>query len=69
MNVKVKAALSTLGVVLGWILFVTALVYTIWFQPQYFGFAMIAGLTVYLIKIIYDYFVWKYEREIKKDNE
>jgi uncharacterized membrane protein YjfL (UPF0719 family) len=69
MNVKVKAALSTLGVVVGSILFVTALVYTVWANPQYFAFGVIAGVTVYIIKIVYDSFVWKYEREIKKDNE
>jgi hypothetical protein len=67
MNVKVKAALSTLGVVVGCILFVTSLGYTIWFKPQYFGFAMIAGLVVYIIKIVYDNFVWKYEREENKE--
>lgn len=65
MNVKVKAAWSTLGVVVGSILFVTAAVYTIWVNPKYFGFAMIAGVTVYIIKIVYDSFVWKYEREQK----
>jgi membrane protein YdbS with pleckstrin-like domain len=65
MNVKSKAALSTLRVVLGWILFVTAAVYTIWFNPQYFAFGVIAGVTVYIIKIVYDHFVWKYEREQK----
>lgn len=69
MNVKSKAALSTLGVVVGLILFVTALVYTIWFYPQYFTFGVIAGFTVYIIMLIYGNFVWKYEREIKKDNE
>lgn len=69
MNVKVKAAWSTLGVVVGSILFVTAAAYTIWVNPKYFVFAMIAGVTVYIIKIVYDSFVWKYEREIKKDNE
>jgi uncharacterized membrane protein YjfL (UPF0719 family) len=69
MNVKVKAALSTLGVVVGCILFVTAAVYTIWVNPKYFVFGLIAGVTVYIIKIVYDHFVWKYEREIKKDNE
>jgi uncharacterized membrane protein YjfL (UPF0719 family) len=69
MNVKSKAALSTLGVVVGLILFVTALVYTIWFKPQYFAFGVIAGFIVYIIMLIYGHFVWKYEREIKKDNE
>jgi|688.fasta_scaffold158909_7 membrane protein YdbS with pleckstrin-like domain len=65
MNVKSKAALSTLRVVLGWILFVTAAGYTIWFNPLYFAFGVIAGVTVYIIKIVYDHFVWKYEREQK----
>lgn len=65
MNVKVKAAWSTLGVVVGSILFVTAAAYTIWVNPKYFGFAMIAGVTVYIIKVVYDSFVWKYEREQK----
>jgi ABC-type proline/glycine betaine transport system permease subunit len=65
MNVKSKAALSTLGVVVGSILVATVLGYGIWAYPQYFGFAMIAGVTVYIIKIVYDSFVWKYEREQK----
>jgi uncharacterized membrane protein YjfL (UPF0719 family) len=69
MNVKSKAALSTLGVVVGSILFATAVVYTIWANPKYFTFGVITGVTVYIIKIVYDSFVWKYEREIKKDNE
>jgi hypothetical protein len=63
--VKAKAALSTLGVVVGSILFVTALVYTILANPQYFGFGMIAGVTVYIIKVVYDHFVWKFEQEQK----
>lgn len=65
MNVKSKAALSTLGVVVGSILFVTSLVYTIWFKPQYFAFGVIAGFIVYIIMLIYGHFVWKYEREQK----
>lgn len=66
MNVKSKAALSTLGVVVMSAL-VGALSYAIFeFIPFiYVVVGIVSGVFCYIVYLVYDHFVWKYEREKK----
>lgn len=63
MNVKFKAALSTLGVVGGSALVGSLLYFIFKFVPvEYMVTGMVSGVAGYLIYLVYDYFVWKYNR-------
>lgn len=63
MNVKFKAALSTLGVVAGSALVGLLLYFIFKFVPvEYMVTGMVSGVAGYLIYLVYDYFVWKYNR-------
>lgn len=64
MNVKSKAALSTLGVVVMSSI-VGALTYFIMeFIPLiYVLVGMVSGVSCYIIWLVYDHFKWKYEIE------
>jgi hypothetical protein len=67
MNVKSKAALSTFVAVVIPSLYVGVLVYFI-MESIPFVYTMVAIAIIaysYLIKGVYDHFVWKYEREQK----
>ena len=63
MNVKFKAALSTLGVVGGSALVGSLMYFIFKFVPvEYMVTGMVSGVAGYLIYLVYDYFVWKYNR-------
>lgn len=66
MNVKFKAALSTLGVVGGSALVGSLLYFIFKFVPVGYIFTgMISVVSGYLIYLVYQHFVWKYNREQK----
>lgn len=66
MNVKAKAALSTLGVVVMSSLIGSLAYFIVEFIPvTYILVGMISGVSCYLIYLVYEHFKWKYEREQK----
>ncbi len=66
MNVKSKAALSTLGVIVLSSLIGVLSYYIVEFIPViYILVGMVSGVSCYIIWLVYDHFVWKYEREQK----
>lgn len=66
MNVKFKAVLSTIGVVGGSALIGSLLYFIFKFVPVgYILTGMGSGIFGYLIYLVYQHFVWKYDREQK----
>lgn len=71
MSINLRAAKATLGVVAVSALIGTLVGYIFLYVPiKYVWFGLVAVIVVYFIKLVYDHFVWKYEREkTKLDNE
>lgn len=66
MNVKAKAALSTLGVIVMSSLIGALAYFIVEFIPvTYILVGMVSGVSWYLIYLVYAHFKWKYEREQK----
>jgi hypothetical protein len=64
MDVKSKAALSTLGVVVMASLIGALAYFIVEFIPFiYILVGMVSGVPCYLIYLVYDHFKWKYEIE------
>ena len=64
MNVKAKATLSTLGVVVMASLIGALAYFIVEFIPFiYILVGMVSGVSCYLIYLVYDHFKWKYEIE------
>jgi hypothetical protein len=64
MDVKSKAALSTLGVVVMASLIGALAYFIVEFIPFiYILVGMVSGVSCYLIYLVYDHFKWKYEIE------
>lgn len=66
MNVKAKAALSTLGVIVMSSLIGGLAYFIVDFIPFiYILVGMVSGVSCYLVYLVYEHFKWKYEREQK----
>ena len=64
MNVKAKAALSTLGVIVMSSLIGGLAYFIMEFIPIiYVLVGMVSGVSCYIIWLVYDHFKWKYEIE------
>lgn len=66
MNVKAKAALSTLGVIVMSSLIGGLAYFIMEFIPIiYVLVGMVSGVSCYIIWLVYDHFKWKFEQEQK----
>jgi hypothetical protein len=64
MSINLRAAKATLGVIAASAVIGILVGYIFWYVPiTYILFGLVAVVVVYFIKLVYNHFVWKYERE------